>query len=166
MLPKNIKVCSGADTAALSEARTLVIMMGLQGSGKTSYVRRYLEGQFVHVNLDTLHTRKREQALIQACFAQGKSMVIDNTNPTIQERQVYILKAKEHGYRVVGIYMQSVLQQCIERNRRRSGKARVPERAIAATSNKLVLPDYAEGFDELFYVHNEDGHMRKEAWVK
>lgn len=145
----------------------MIIMIGLQGSGKTEYVHRFLINEsFVHVNLDTLHTRNKEQILLNECFEHSQSMVIDNTNPTKEERQRYIVQGKIHGYHVIGVYMQSILQECINRNNKREGKEKIPEKAIASTSNKLELPAYSEGFDEIFYVHNDGVHMWKEEWVE
>lgn len=145
---------------------TMIIMMGIQGSGKSEYVRRFLCNDFVRVNLDSLHTRRKEQNLIDSCFNNHQNMVIDNTNPTIEERQRYIVQAKTHGYHIIGLYMQSVLKECIERNNKREGKEKIAEKAIACTSKKLVLPDYSEGFDELFYIRNDGKTMSKEVWVK
>ena len=51
--------------------KTIIIMIGLQGSGKSEYCRRYLSEGFVRVNLDTLHTRVNEWALLERCFSEG-----------------------------------------------------------------------------------------------
>ena len=144
--------------------KTIIIMIGLQGSGKSEYCRRYLSEGFVRVNLDTLHTRVNEWALLERCFSEGADIVVDNTNPTRADRERYIAPAKAHGYRVIGIFMESKLRDCIARNERREGKAKVPTKAIAATSNRLELPSRAEGFDELWYVHNDGVTMTKEEW--
>lgn len=34
----------------------MIVMIGLQGSGKSEYVKQYLSG-YERINLDTLHTR-------------------------------------------------------------------------------------------------------------
>ena len=52
----------------------------------------------------------------------------------------------------------------MERNEKREGKAKVPRNAIAATSNKLEIPSYAEGFDQLYFAHMENGQMIVEDW--
>ena len=44
------------------------------------------------------------------CLNNGKSFVIDNTNPKISDRKHYIQKAKEYGYQVIGIFFQSILK--------------------------------------------------------
>ena len=60
--------------------------------------------------------------------------------------------------------MESRLKECIARNELREGKARVPAKAIAATSNKLQMPSYEEGFDELYYVQNDGNTMTVLDW--
>ena len=144
--------------------KTMFIMMGIQGSGKSEFCRQKLAGDIVHVNLDTLKTRNNERKLIRECFSAQKDFVVDNTNPTKADRSRYIAAAKENGYRVVGYFMQSRLQECIARNELREGKARIPAKAIAATSNKLEMPDYEEGFDELYYIANDGKTMTVSEW--
>ena len=143
--------------------KTAFIMMGIQGSGKSEFCRRYL-AETTRVNLDTLKTRNNEKRALKDCFAQGIDFVVDNTNPTREERARYIPTAKEHGYRVVGYFMQSRLQDCIARNDRREGKEKIPAKAIAMTSNKLELPSRDEGFDELYFVANDGEAMTISEW--
>ncbi len=144
--------------------KTAVIMMGIQGSGKSEFCKRLLKGGFVYISLDELNTRNKERVSIEQCFADGSGFVIDNTNPTRADRARYILPARENGYRVVGYYMQSELKACIARNNKRKGKACIPAQAIAATSNKMELPCRDEGFDELYYVKNDGIDMTVSEW--
>ena len=60
--------------------------------------------------------------------------------------------------------MESKLQACIQRNNQRTGSAMIPPAAIAATSNKLQMPSYDEGFDELYFVKNDGLIMTVEEW--
>ncbi len=144
--------------------RTMILMMGLQGSGKSTFCREILGNTYVYVNLDTLTTRHREKLLIQECVEQGKSFIVDNTNPTKEDRLRYIPIAKAAGYRVIGYFMESKLKVCIERNEQREGAAKIPSMAIAATSNRLQMPSYDEGFDELYFVKNDGQTMTVEKW--
>ncbi|MBQ7357237.1 MAG: AAA family ATPase [Clostridia bacterium] len=144
--------------------KTAVIMIGLQGSGKSTFYNTHLSESFIRVNLDTLKTRHREKTLIEQCLAEGKSYAVDNTNPTKLDREKYIVPAKQAGYRVIGYFMESKIKDCIKRNAERQGSARVPDKAIAATSNKMEMPSYAEGFDELYFVKNDGVSMTVEAW--
>ena len=142
---------------------TMAIMMGIQGSGKSTFVKEKFP-DFVRVNLDTLHTRNKENKLIEESFKNHKDMVIDNTNPTKADREKYILAAKANGYHIVGYFMQSVLKECINRNNLREGKAKIPASAIAATSNRMELPDLREGFDELFFVSITEDGFKIDKW--
>ena len=144
--------------------KTIVIMMGLQGSGKSTFYMTHLAEDLVRVNLDTLKTRHRERQLVEDCISKGQGFAVDNTNPTRSDRERYILPAKEAGYRVVGYFMESKIKDCMQRNALREGTARVPETAIAATSNKLEMPSYDEGFDELYFVKNDGKTMSVEKW--
>ena len=143
--------------------KTIYILMGIQGSGKSEFCQRFLP-HVARVNLDTLKTRNNEKHAIERCFAESLDCVIDNTNPTRADRARYIPVAKGHGYRVVGYFMQSRLRECIARNALREGRANIPAKAIAATSNRLELPNRAEGFDELYFVENDGVNMKISEW--
>lgn len=139
-------------------------MIGLQGSGKSTFYKNYLSQDYVRVNLDTLKTRYQENLLISECLNQEKSFAVDNTNPTREDRAKYISLAKPRGYHIIGYFMESKIRDCMARNALREGKARVPDIAIAATSNKLELPSFEEGFDELYFVKNDGSSMTIEPW--
>ena len=143
--------------------KTAYIMIGIQGSGKSEFCRRYLP-RIQRVNLDTLKTRNNEARWIADCHARGVDYVVDNTNPTREDRARYIPAAKAEGYRVIGYFMQSRLHDCIARNNQREGKEVVPPKAIAMTSNRLEMPSRVEGFDALYFVANDGKDMTISEW--
>ncbi|MBO4531356.1 MAG: ATP-binding protein [Paludibacteraceae bacterium] len=147
----------------MNRKKTMYIMMGIQGSGKSTFCSQYLPN-VERINLDTLHTRNKENLLIQDCQTKGCDYVIDNTNPSREERARYIPAAKQAGYQVIGYFMQSRLQECIQRNNLRVGKERIPAKAIAMTSNRLEMPSLSEGFDELYFVKNDEAGMSICKW--
>ena len=138
-------------------------MIGIQGSGKSEFCRRFLP-EIHRINLDTLKTRNNEMRAITECYEKNQDFVVDNTNPTREDRKRYIGQAKVQGYRVVGYFMQSRLKECIARNNLREGKERIPAKAIAMTSNRLELPSRTEGFDELYFVENDGKSMTISEW--
>ena len=161
---KSVITETGAtDKAREGKRKTVYIMMGIQGSGKSTFCRRFLPGT-ERINLDTLHTRNKEALLIGQCQKEGCDYVVDNTNPTREDRARYIPAAKEAGYYVIGYFMQSRLRECIDRNNRREGKERIAAKAIAMTSNKLEMPSREEGFDELYFVENDGENMNISEW--
>lgn len=149
----------------IEQSPTLIVLMGLQASGKTSFFERHLKDRgYVHINLDTQKTRNRELLEVTRCLESGLSYVIDNTNPTKEDRRRYIEPAKDKGYHLVGYFMQSKLADCLERNNRR--ERQVPKKGILATFNKIEMPSLDEGFDELNFVSIEDGEFRISKWIE
>ncbi len=144
-----------------------VILMGLQASGKSSFCRDRLFASHVRINLDMLRTRHRETILIAACLEAKQSYVIDNTNPTREERVGYIRQAKEAGFRVVGYYFASKVEDCKSRNSQRPAEQVVPLKGLLGTYGKLQLPEWNEGFDELNYVSlDESGQFLVSEWTR
>ncbi len=140
-----------------------VIFIGIQASGKSTF---YFFLSHVRINLDMLKTRHREKHLFEVYLNIRQSVVIDNTNPTAEDRKRYIVPAKQHGFQVIGYYFQSKITDSILRNKDREVKQRIPERGIKGTYAKLVVPQYEEGFDELYYVQiATGGKFAVEEWV-
>lgn len=129
-----------------------VILIGLQASGKSSFCRKQFFDSHVRINLDMLRTRRRKRLLTAACQEAKQSYVIDNTNPARGDRVDYIETAKSAGFRVVGYYFASKIEDCKVRNSRRPTSQQVPVRGLLGTYNRLELPSFDEGFDQLHYV--------------
>lgn len=130
----------------------LVLFVGLQATGKTSfYVNRFL-GSHAHVSLDVLRTRYRERRFLEVCLQTRMPVVIDNTNPTKAERGRYVTEAKAAGFAVHLYFFRSRVAECLERNSARSTDLRVPARAVLATSARLEVPSRDEGFDVMRFV--------------
>jgi predicted kinase len=148
-------------SSACAPKLEVVIFIGLQASGKTSFFRARLDRTHVQVSKDQFrHAKKpnaRQERLIVAALQEGRSVVVDNTNVTIEDRLSVIEIARRFGARVVGYYFESRVSECRERNRVREGKSRVPDVALYSMVKQLVRPSYAEGFDELFYVRIQGG---------
>jgi predicted kinase len=133
-----------------------IIFVGIQGSGKSTFFKQRFVDTHIRLNLDMLRTRFRENLLFEACLEAKQKFVVDNTNLTRESRERYIVRAKIYGFRVAGFYFKTDLQKALARNNLREGKAKIPEKAILAAYNRLQLPHFDEGFDELFYVSNDD----------
>jgi predicted kinase len=139
----------------------LVLFIGLQGSGKSSFYRERFADSHVLVSKDLWpHARRRDarqRRLISEALASGRSVVVDNTNPTPELRAPLISLGKSHGARVIGYAFESLLEDCLARNAKREGRARVPEVALYATRKVLRWPSPAEGFDALSFVRFTPG---------
>ena len=134
-----------------------IIFTGLQASGKSSFYRENFIDTHIRINLDMLKTRHREKLIFNTCLEAKQPLVIDNTNPTIEERKRYISIAKAKKFQIVGYYFKSNLKECKQRNHNRFRK--VPIIALLATHKKLQLPTYEEGFDRLYYVSIDTNNL-------
>lgn len=135
----------------------LVIFVGLQAAGKTTFYRNYFTATHQHISKDLFPNNKnkarRQTQLITAALEEGKSVVIDNTNPTNVERAPLIEIGNSYNCKIIGYYFDIPLNLYLERNSQRIGKAKVPEVGIYATVKKLTRPSYSEGFHYLFDIN-------------
>lgn len=134
-----------------------VIFIGVQGAGKTTLYRERFFDTHVRISLDMLKTRERERTLVTACLASKQPFVIDNTNPTAEDRARYIPVARAAGFRVVGYFFEATLKEAIGRNNQRGGKSKIPPAAIGGTLKKLQPPTIEEGFDRVCHVRIREG---------
>lgn len=139
-----------------------VVFVGLQASGKSSFFKERFFSTHVRISLDLLRTRNRERRLLTVCLETQQPFVIDNTNPTREERAKYIDAAKSAKYSVVGFYFRSKAEECLTRNQQRTD--RVPDVGILSTAKKLELPTLEEGFDTLRYVRLTEVGFVVEEW--
>ncbi|MFC0676755.1 AAA family ATPase [Lysobacter korlensis] len=123
-----------------------VIFCGIQGSGKsTFYLERFFDTH-LRINLDMLRTRHRERRLLAACIDARQRFVIDNTNPTVEERARYIAPALAAGFEVTGYFFATDPRAAFERNQQRSGRVAVPAAGVFGTYKRLQPPTPDEGF--------------------
>jgi predicted kinase len=80
----------GGGRTAPSGGQELVVMVGLQGSGKSTWVAGHLAGSHVVVSKDhwprARHREARQQRVVAELLAEGRSVVVDNTSPSVAER--------------------------------------------------------------------------------
>lgn len=133
-----------------------IIFTGIQASGKSSFYRECFFDTHLRINLDMLKTRHREDLLLRACIEAKQPFVVDNTNPSAEERVRYIEAARAGGFRVTGYYFRSSVKEALARNARRTGKTRIPEKGIFGTYKRLQVPNLEEGFSLLYHVHIDE----------
>jgi predicted kinase len=67
----------------------VVILIGLQASGKTTFYRQRLAADHPHVSKDAFpnarNRQRRQMRLIHDALAAGRSVAVDNTNPSPEE---------------------------------------------------------------------------------
>jgi len=135
------------------------VFVGLPAAGKTTYYHEHFAPTHVHVSKDLMpNARDREQrqrAQIAEALTGGRSVVVDNTNPTVYDRAPLVAIGRQHGARVIACYFEAPVRMAVARNQQREGKARVPNAAIFTTQKRLVPPSVEEGFDEVRVIKPE-----------
>jgi predicted kinase len=149
----------------------LIIFIGLQASGKSTFFLNHFATTHELVSKDCFRNNKnparRQTQLIEAALKAGKSVVVDNTNPTVEDRASIIQLGHLYKAEIIGYYFKSQVKHSLERNQQREGKARVPDVAIYGTIKKLVRPSYGEGFERLFYVKIAgNGTFAVREWIE
>ena len=144
-----------------------ILFIGIQATGKSTFYKTTFFRTHLRINLDMLKTRHREHVLFHACIDIKQRFVVDNTNPAKHDRQRYIEPAGKKGFKIIGYFFNSDFDAAIERNQKRPEGEKIPEAGIRRAHSNLELPDYSEGFDELYHVRiNDQGGFDVSVWNK
>lgn len=147
----------------------LILVAGVQGSGKTKYVLSKFcdqlrlntdEIRYAHKRM-TAHGknwtqldynpeleeifREYEQKLLRFHLRQGQKIVVDNTNVTCERRRSYIDIAKSLNKTIGIVFLNTPLHQCLAYNKKRDNA--IPESIVKKFHKQIELPTLEEGFD-------------------
>lgn len=113
------------NTSGTIPSLEVIILIGLQASGKSTFFRTHFALTHTHVSKDLLHNTRnparRQQQLIEEALQAGRSVVIDNTHPTKEDREKLIALRHSYGATVIGYYFDVQIGQSLQRNKSRQG---------------------------------------------
>ena len=132
----------------------MVVLIGIPAAGKTT-VARTLFSSHETVSLDKLsnRTRNAEDKLLMSLCKRGVDIVIDAANIDKLKRKRYLRFAKDYGYEISAVMIDTSLDTALARNDARERK--VPEGAIRSYCEKLEYPHVDEGFAQIFIMWND-----------
>lgn len=152
-----------APAPAPASKGTVVLAIGLPGSGKSSWFKRHnIRPLSSDLLRELLFDDAEEQRFQDLVFSNLRSMLkarliarrpmsyVDATNLTPHDRQSWIKLAKDYGYDVQGVFFDVPLEVCIERHHRRNRV--VSEDVMRKMAAKLKPPTFEEGFSKLTVV--------------
>ncbi|MGB6776550.1 MAG: AAA family ATPase [Terriglobales bacterium] len=162
-LPTGAAPVQAASAPARASKGTVVLAIGLPGSGKSSWFKRHnIHPLSSDLLRELLFDDAQEQRFQDLVFSNLRSMLkarliarrpmnyVDATNLTPHDRSSWIKLAKDYGYDVQGVYFDVPLEVCMERHQRR-GRA-VPDDIMRKMASKLKAPTFDEGFSKITVV--------------
>ncbi|MBQ2591854.1 MAG: ATP-binding protein [Candidatus Riflebacteria bacterium] len=152
-------------------SRKLYIMCGVSGSGKSTFLSKYIENQencFV-ISRDKIRfallkdsddyfkyesiVKKMFYSGITAALQMGYDVFADQTSLTIAARRKLV--GNVQGFSGVNaIWIDTPLVTCIEQDSQREGRAFVGARKITTMFNSFIPPSFKEGFSQIFRYHD------------
>src|SRR5258708_35204334 len=124
----------------------MIILMGLQASGKSTFYHTHFAATHEHISKDLLRTSKhknksqKQVECIERAFQAHHSVVIDNTNSTVEGREPLIELGHSYGTEVTGYYFEPDVAGSLERNKQRARKRQDPAKVLYITVPKMRPP--------------------------
>ena len=156
--------------------KTLIVMIGLPGSGKSTWVRNYLknsEVEFQIVSSDDIIMKYAEKEGLnytegfpkfsgiaakemkrnaRKYAAEGLNVIWDQTNMSVKSRKLAMSLFKDYKkIAVVFSICPKELERRLEKREKEEGK-HIPDFVIDTMSRKYNEPTKEEGFDKIVFI--------------
>lgn len=159
-----------------SDKQEIIVLVGYPASGKSTFVETCLSPKgYVSISRDELKSWHKCVNLTEKLLKEGKSVVIDNTNPDIESRARYISLAqatKERPKIHLRCFLMNVnIDQARHNNKFRelaglvdSNHKGVTDMVLYTYRKNFQEPQTSEGFDEVVKVNVipkfDDQHLK------
>ena len=143
----------------IGRQKEILIMIGFPASGKSSVSkhikRKNIDCDYSIINRDEEKTMQKCEKKCEEEIIKGKSVIIDNTNPSKESRKRFIAIAKKYNYKIRAVYMQTSTELSMHNNLYRHYKYNcevIPEIAYNIFKSKFEKPMIDEGFTEIVEI--------------
>lgn len=131
---------------AAAPGQEVVVLVGAPASGKSALAATVF-GAYAAVSRDVLGTAAKCAKAVAAALAAGRSVVVDNTNPTVAARAPFVAAAQAAGVpaRAVHVVTDRPLRDHLHGYREAMGGRHVPAVAVATYYKRLQPPGVGRG---------------------
>lgn len=133
--------------------KTMIIMIGYPGSGKSQYISDNLDDYEV-ISRDELKTMEKCEKETERVLREGGNVVIDNVNFKESDRERFIKLGKKYGYHIIGMLMTNTMESSMHYAKKReemTGK-KIPAVVFYKLRKEFQIPDEKEGFDKIYKI--------------
>ena len=140
----------------------LIIMCGLAGCGKSTFVKKHMDSNLdIYVSRDDIRFSLLKEgddyfamedevwiqyiAAINAGLRKGRTVWADATHLNKKARLKLLHALYPTPTEIEVIYIKVPLEIALDQNKRREGRAKVPEDAIYRMWNSIEEPEFHEG---------------------
>jgi bifunctional polynucleotide phosphatase/kinase len=136
----------------------VILNVGLPASGKSHFTLNAIKHNYEHINQDTLKTAKKCINVTESALKLNKSVIIDNTNLTKENRKVFIELANKYKIKCRCFIFTTPVEICKHnsyfRNYITNGEVSpIPNIVYNMMKKKYIKPEINEGFYEINEVN-------------
>lgn len=146
----------------------LYVLVGLPGSGKSSWIEKHLTDNDVHISRDEIRFELLEpndeyfkhEDLVFNRFVEhinfglrsGFNVFADATHISKGSRWKLLSRINVPNTEVAAIWIRTPFEQTLIQNAQREGRALVPEDVIYNMRKGFQAPTFEEGFSEIYII--------------
>ena len=154
----------------------LILCCGLPSSGKSTWAQKRQKENYIWISSDEIRasydwqisnhdvfTKMYQMTL--AALKEGCNVIYDATNLLMKHRKALIYNIKHSKLSDIVMFSCEIflqpINELLERNAARIGKARVPDEVIYRMYKQFQFPQYFEGWDQIHINNNSTGEDMK-----
>lgn len=146
----------------------LIIMMGIPGSGKSTWIKTNKAPTDIVVSRDEIrfnilkdgedyfaHEKKVWASFVDNIvfhLRHGQNVYADATHTTAASRDRLLRQVIAFAGDVECVWINPSLETALERNASRKGRALVPEEVVRDMHNRIQEPQFSEGFTKITII--------------